>query len=75
MGNTFIIWALVITFLVFVFVGIYLYRLRIVADDFTKLKKLSEQNIQDRTSQFLNKMDSKQLDTLLKVINKKHKTK
>lgn len=74
MGNTFIIWALVITFLVFIFVGIYLYRLRVVADDYTKLKELSNKSIKDRTDHFLNKMDSKQLDTLLKVHNKKHKS-
>jgi hypothetical protein len=56
-------------------VGVYLYRLRVVADDYTKLKNLSNKSIKDRTDLFLDKMNSKQLDTLLKVHYKKHKSK
>jgi cytochrome c-type biogenesis protein CcmH/NrfF len=75
MDNTVVIWGLVIAFLVLAFVGVYLYRLRVVADDYTKLKNLSNKSIKDRTDLFLDKMNSKQLDTLLKVHYKKHKSK
>lgn len=74
MDNTLVIWALLIAFLVFAFVGVYLYRLRVVADDYIKLKELSNKSIKDRTDHFLNKMNSKQLDTLIKIHSKKHKS-
>lgn len=75
MENTFVIGALVIAFFVLAFVGVFLYRLRVVADDFTKLKKLSNQSLKNRTVHFLDKMNSKQLDTLLKTLYKEPNSK
>lgn len=71
MDNTLVIWALVIAFLVLAFVGVYIYRLRVVADEYEELKKLSSHNLKDKISRFLDKMDSKQLDILNKALNKK----
>ena len=70
MTNSILITALILAFIVVVFVFSFVIKLQQEAEDYSKLKMQSKKNITERAKDFSRQLTSKQLNTLIDVLKK-----
>ena len=70
MTNSILITALIVAFLVVIFVFSFVVRLQHETEDYSKLKQHSKKNIVEKAKDFSRQLTSKQLNTLIDVLKK-----